>query len=100
MDASAFELIERKRRFRKQTLEIAKRRILKGERAADLAAAYGVHPARIYAIEMLIAAAWEELKLPEGWEEVTLIAPKALIKEFQRRAADSHQKLARRKFSK
>jgi hypothetical protein len=40
MDATAFKLLERKRRFKPQTLEIAKRRILRREPATVLAAAY------------------------------------------------------------
>ena len=51
MDATAFKLLERKRRFKPQTLEIAKRRILRREPATALAAAYGVNLQRIYTIE-------------------------------------------------
>jgi hypothetical protein len=97
LDAAAFKLIERKRRFRGQTLEIAKRRMLGGERASDLAAAYGVNLQRIYMIETQIAAAWQAMQLPEGWEEVTLVAPKDLIKEFLRRAQRAREKLSRDK---
>jgi hypothetical protein len=95
LDAAAFRLIERKRRFRGQTLEIAKRRLLNGERASDLAAAYGVNLQRIYMIETQVIAAWRELQLPEGWEEVTIVAPKHLIREFQRRAQMERDKLSR-----
>ena len=37
------------------------------------------------------------MQLPEGWEEVTLVAPKDLIKEFQRRAQRAREKLSRDK---
>jgi hypothetical protein len=94
LDAAAFRLIERRRRFRGQTLEIAKRRILNGERASDLAAAYGVNLQRIYMIETQVTAAWRELQ-PKGWEEVTLVGPKHLIKEFQRRVKMARERLSR-----
>jgi len=58
MDATAFKLLERKRRFKPQTLEIAKRRILRREPATALAAAYGVNLQRIYTIETQVTAAW------------------------------------------
>lgn len=92
LDAAAFERLQRKRRFRPQTLEIAKRRLIGGERASELAAAYGVHIKRIYMIESQVMAAWKAVQLPEGWEEVTLVAPKALVREFQRRARVARKK--------
>lgn len=92
LDSAAFERLQRKRRFRPQTLEIAKRRLIGGEGASELAAAYGVHVKRIYMIESQVAAAWKAIQLPEGWEEVTLVAPKSLISEFQRRARAARKK--------
>jgi hypothetical protein len=74
MDATAFKLLERKRRFKPGTLEIAKRRILRREPATALAAAYGVNLQRIYAIEKQVTAAWQELHLPDGWSEIILRA--------------------------
>src|ERR1700733_4083191 len=67
------------RRFKRRTLEIAKRRILRREPATVLSAAYGVNLQRIYTIETQVTAAWQELHLPAGWSEVTLVAPKPLI---------------------
>jgi hypothetical protein len=93
MDATAFKLLESKRRFRPQTLEIAKRRILRREPATALAAAYGVNLQRIYTIQTQVTAAWQELHLPAGWSEVTLVAPKTLIAEFKRRSKEARKKL-------
>ena len=92
IDEQAFERLERKRRFAPQTLEIAKRRLLKGERAADLAAAYGLNFQRIYAIEMQITAALKELEVPAGWEEITVIAPKALCRDIEARVRAAREK--------
>ncbi len=96
MDATAFKLLERKRRFKPQTLEIAKRRILRREAATALAAAYGVNLQRIYTIETQVTAAWQELHLPAGWSEITLVAPKPLIAEFKRRSRAARIKLLRK----
>src|SRR5271163_2830516 len=93
MDATAFKLLERKRRFKPQTIEIAKRRILRQEPATALAAAYGVNLQRIYTIETQVTAAWQELHLPTGWSEITLVAPKPLIAEFKRRSKAARKKL-------
>jgi hypothetical protein len=96
MDATAFKLLERKRRFKAQTLEIAKRRILRREPATTLAAAYGVNLQRIYTIEAQVTAAWQGLHLPAGWSEITLVAPKPLIAEFKRRSRAARKQLLRK----
>jgi TrfB plasmid transcriptional repressor len=96
MDATAFKLLESKRRFKAQTIEIAKRRILRGEAARALAARYGVNLKRIYTIETQVTAAWQELHLPKGWSEITLVAPKPLIAEFKRRSRAARQQLLRK----
>ncbi len=93
MDATAFNLLERKRRFKPQTIEIAKRRILRQEPATALAAEYGVNLQRIYTIETQVTAAWQELHLPAGWSEITLVAPRPLIAEFKRRSRAARKKL-------
>jgi hypothetical protein len=96
MDATAFKLLEHKRRFKPQTLEIAKRRILRGEPAKTLAVAYGVNLQRVYTIETQITAAWRELHLPAGWSEITLVAPKHLIAEFKQRSKAARKLLLRK----
>ena len=96
LDATAFKLLERKRRFKAQTLEIAKRRILGREAATALAKAYGVNLKRIYTIETQVTAAWQELHLPAGWSEITLAAPKQLIAEVKRRARAARKRLLRK----
>ena len=95
LDARGFELLARKHRFKPQTLEIARRRILKHEPAKSLAAAFHVNLQRIYTIEQQIMEAWQGLHLPPGWAEVTLVAPKPLIKEFQRRSRAARTQLLR-----
>jgi hypothetical protein len=92
MDATAFKLLERKRRFKPQTLEIAQRRILRREPATALAT-YGVNLQRIYTIETQVTAAWQELHPPAGWSEITLVAPKPLIAEFKRRSRAARKRL-------
>ena len=94
IDAAAFELIQKKRKFRPQTIEIAKRRILDGERAADLASAYGVNLQRIYSIETQIAAAFQAERLPPGWAEATICAPKKMLAEFERQASAARKQLS------
>ena len=96
MDATAFKLLERKRRFKPQTIEIAKRRILRREPATALAAEYGVNLQRIYTIENQVTAAWQGLHLPAGWSEITLVAPKPLIAEFKRRSRAARKQLLRK----
>ena len=93
LDEAAFKRLESKRRFKGHTLEIARRRILHGESAQGLGAAYGINPARVYTIEAQVLAAWQALQLPEGWAEVTLAAPQSLIEEFQRRANAARERL-------
>jgi hypothetical protein len=75
MDATAFKLLEHKRRFKPQTLEIAKRRILRREPATALAAAYGVNLQRIYTSRHRSPRPWQELHPPAGWSEITLRSP-------------------------
>lgn len=89
IDEAMFKLLESKRNFDPQTLEIARRRILHNENARHLQAAYGVNLPRIYAIEKQIMAAAHALRvgLPPGWGEMTLVAPKAMLREFARQAA-------------
>ena len=96
LDAMAFKLLERKRRFKPQTIEIAKRRILRQEPATALAAEYGVNLQRIYTIETQVTTAWQGLHLPAGWSEITLVAPKALIAEFKRRSRAARKQLLRK----
>lgn len=89
IDEAMFKLLESKRNFDPQTLEIARRRILHNENARHLKAAYGVNLPRIYAIEKQIVTAAHALRvgLPPGWGEMTLVAPKAMLREFARQAA-------------
>ena len=96
MDAAAFKLLERKRRFKAQTLEIARRRILRREPATVLAATYRINLQRVYTIEAQVTAAWHELHLPAGWSEITLVAPKPLIAEFKRRSQVAREQLLRK----
>lgn len=100
IDEAAFKLIEQKRKFDTQTLEIGRRRLLNKERATDLQVAYGVNVARIYAIEKQIAAAIQELRLPPGWGEITIAAPKSMLVEFERQAEAALRKLSSRMLSK
>lgn len=95
IDEAAFALIEKRRKFDDITLEIGKRRILNNEGAADLAAAYGKSKGRVYAIETQIRGVFQAMRLPPGWAEVTLIAPKELIQEFERKAQNARDQLTK-----
>jgi hypothetical protein len=88
------ERIAEKRRFSPQTLEIAKRLFLYRDAVKALSAQYGVNIPRVYAIRDTVAKAVKEERLPPGWEEVTLVAPKALIAEFQERIEEARARLA------
>jgi hypothetical protein len=85
--AEVLERLARKRRFAPKTLEIAKRLFLYHHPARGLSAEFGVNLARIYAIRNMVAQAARDERVPPGWEEVTLVAPKALIAEFRQRVA-------------
>jgi hypothetical protein len=51
---------------------------------------------RIYTIETQVTAAWQNLHLPVGWCEITLVAPKSLIAEFKRRSRAARKQLLRK----
>jgi hypothetical protein len=85
--AEVLERIARKRRFAPKTLEIAKRLFLYHHPARGLSAEFGVNLARIYAIRNMVAQAARDERVPPGWEEVTLVAPRELVEEFRRRIA-------------
>ena len=91
--AEQLERIAKKRRFSPQTLEIAKRLFLYRDAVKALSVQYGVNIPRIYAIRDTVAKAVKEERVPPGWEEVTLVAPKALIAEFQARIEQARAQL-------
>jgi hypothetical protein len=96
METVTAELLERiaaRRRFSAQTLEIARRLYLYGDPPRGLSAQYGVNLARIYAIRDAVSQAAKEMRLPPGWEEVTLVAPKELIEAFRLRVAQAREEL-------
>lgn len=79
-----FQRLEELHRFSPQTVEIAKRRILDRTDALELANTYGLTIGRIYHIENRMRAAIQKMRVPEGWTEVTLIAPIPLVREFKK----------------
>jgi hypothetical protein len=91
--AEQLERIAKKRRFSTQTLDIAKRLFLYRDAAKALSVQYGVNIPRIYAIRDTVAKAVKEERVPPGWEEVTLVAPKALIAEFRGRVEEARAQL-------
>jgi hypothetical protein len=91
--AEQLERIAEKRRFSPQSLEIAKRLFLYRDAVKALSAQYGVNIPRVYAIRDTVAKAVKEERLPPGWEEVTLVAPKALIAEFQARIEEARAQM-------
>jgi hypothetical protein len=79
VDLELLERIATQRRFEAQTLEIAKRLLLYGEKPKRLSAEFGVNVQRVYAIRKEVLAAVKALVLPVGWEEVTLAGPQPVI---------------------
>lgn len=87
ISVKALERLSRRRRFSLRTLEIAKRLFVSKHTASELATEYGVNVQRIYAIRRQVAAAAKKDALPPGWEEITIAAPKPLIREVRKRVA-------------
>ena len=83
LDDAAFERLIRPRKFKAQTIEIARRLLVGGEEPRDLAIAYGLTVPRVYGIAQQFTAAYEAERLPAGWVEVTLVAPAELVEKFQ-----------------
>jgi hypothetical protein len=77
------------RRFQPETLEIAKRLMVYGEKPKRLAAEYGLNHQRVYAIRKEVLAAIDALALPEGWDEVTLAGPKPVIAALKAQFAEA-----------
>lgn len=96
ISAKALERLSRKRRFSTQTLEIAKRFLIDAESPKALAAEYGLYLQRIYAIGKQVGAAAKSETLPSGWEEVTLVAPRPLIREVRKRIASARKAVSSR----
>lgn len=97
LDAAAFNRITKNRKFSPQTLEIARRLMVEGAKPRELALAYGICTQRIYKIRTFITAAHEAQRLPEGWAEATIAAPKEMLAEFERRAAAAREKVTFRR---
>lgn len=88
LDAEAFDAVARKRRFQRQTVDIARRVLVDGEDPRDLAVGYGLSVSRIYAIAEQVHGAVKARHLPPGWIEVTIAGPEALIRQFQSMVAE------------
>lgn len=87
--ASVLEELAEGRHFAKRTLEIAKRLFIEGETPTHLALGYGVSVQRIYCIRDRVLAAAKAKTLPEGWEEVTIAAPRPVIREIRERLEEA-----------
>lgn len=83
IDLELLERIAAVRRFEARTLEIAKRLFVYGDTPKRLSVEFGVNLQRVYAIRSEIEAAADELALPDGWEELTIAGPKALIAKIK-----------------
>ncbi|MBS0448530.1 MAG: hypothetical protein JSR59_21625 [Proteobacteria bacterium] len=84
VDLALLERIAQKRRFEERTLEIAKRHFVYGESVPRLAAEYGLHVQRVYAIRRMVLETAQQIALPPGWEEVTIAGPRELVARFKR----------------
>lgn len=93
LDAAAFERLARKRKFQPRTLEIARRLLVRGEKARELAHAYGLNIQRIYNIGMQVSAAYQAERLPPGWIEVTICGPEKMIRDFERKVAEARKRV-------
>lgn len=87
--ASVLEELAERRHFAKRTLEIAKRLLIEGETPTHLALGYAVSVQRIYRIRDSVLAAARAKELPKGWEEVTIAAPRPVIRKIRKRLAEA-----------
>ena len=94
VDLELLERIAAQRKFQAETLEIAKRMMVYGEKPKRLAAEFGVNHQRVYAIRKEVLAAVKALALPEGWVEVTLAGPAPMIAALQAQLAQALQQEA------
>jgi hypothetical protein len=93
IDLAQLERIAERRRFEDRTLEIAKRLFIHGEKPKRLSVEYGVNLQRVYAIRREILEAVKASTLPAGWDQITLVGPKALIAEIRRVHAEALARL-------
>lgn len=89
VDLELLERIAAKRGFQPDTLEIARRMLVYGEKPKRLASEFGVNHQRVYAIRKEVLAAVKALALPEGWEEVTLAGPQDVIAALKAQFAEA-----------
>lgn len=89
VDLELLQRIAAKRGFQADTLEIATRMLVYGEKPKRLASEFGVNHQRVYAIRKEVLAAIKALTLPEGWEEVTLAGPRAVIATLKAQLAEA-----------
>ena len=68
-----------------------------GADARDLAFGYGVSLQRIYNMANDVRKAYKAERLPEGWVEATIAAPKNVMREFKRRVAAERRALGKRR---
>ena len=93
LPAEAFDAVARRRRFQKQTVDIARRVLVDGEDPRDLAVAYGLSVSRIYAIAESVHHAVKARHLPPGWIEVTIAGPEQMVRHFQKMVAEARKRL-------
>jgi hypothetical protein len=87
VDEATLERVAKTRRFDAQTIEMARRVLLHGERNSALANEYGLHPITIYRNVKAVRLACEAEWLPRGWTRRMIAAPNAMIRDFERQAA-------------
>ena len=80
VDELLLERVVRDRRFDRRTVEIARRLFIGKEEPKKLAAEFGLHDKRIYAIRTAVTKQLASYELPEGWSEVTLRGPAEVVK--------------------
>ncbi|MCU0895969.1 MAG: transcriptional regulator KorA [Burkholderiales bacterium] len=86
VDEATLERVAKTRRFDAQTIEMARRVLLHGERNTALANEYGLHPITIYRNVRAVRLACEAEWLPRGWTRRTIAAPTVMIRRFEREA--------------
>ncbi len=86
--AALLDNLAERRHFADRTLEIARRLFIEQETPTHLALAYGLSLQRVYRIRDTILAAAKAEALPQGWEEMTIVAPSPIIREIRERLAE------------
>lgn len=83
VDELTLARVARERRFNARTVEIARRLFIDKHPPLSVAKEFALLDKRIYAIRAAVIKHVKGYALPEGWVEVTLRGPAAVMKEVE-----------------